>query len=99
MRRSTELAQVPEARDLVTEAHANFKIIGHTDAAATLAQAVGVTPDAGWVSLADPKKAADAFGTLRFWERNVAANPATADVPADAAEPKPQPGADKKPKK
>ena len=35
---ATELAQVPEARDLVTEAHANFKIIGHTDAAATLAQ-------------------------------------------------------------
>ncbi|GAA1391332.1 catalase [Luteococcus peritonei] len=96
---ATELAQVPEARDFVTEAHANFKIIGLTEAGQLLADAVGVTPDAGWVPLADATAAAEAFGRLRHWERDVAANPATADVPADAADPKPQPGAGKKPKK
>ncbi|ROR54979.1 catalase [Luteococcus japonicus] len=68
-----ELADLPEARDFVTEAHVNCKFVGWNPEAKPLAVASGVAPDKGWVDLADAKAAVKAFGKLRFWERDVTA--------------------------
>ncbi|GAB2477491.1 catalase [Luteococcus sediminum] len=67
------LADIPQARDFVTEAHDNYKVSGYTADASALLVAAGVKPDEGWVLLEDPKAAVKAFGTLRFWERDVTA--------------------------
>lgn len=65
------LAGIPEARDFVADAHVNCKVIGHTADADALLQAAGAQPDKGYVDLADAKAATDAFGTLRYWDRQV----------------------------
>lgn len=67
---AAELATVPQARDFVTEAQDNFKIIGYTDDAKVLVEAAGVAPDQGWVTLDDADAAVKKFGEIRFWERD-----------------------------
>ena len=69
------LAKDATAKDFVADAFAHCKFIGHTEAAATLFQAAGVTePDDGFIALA---KAKDAKGfivqcrSLRFWAREL----------------------------
>ncbi|MEL4356610.1 MULTISPECIES: catalase [unclassified Luteococcus] len=70
---ASQLADVPQARDFLTEAQVNFKVIGWTPQAKPLVVAAGVKPDGGWTGLDDPAAAVRDFGALRFWERDVSA--------------------------
>ena len=70
------LANLPAARDFVTDAFAHCKFIGYTPAAAAVIAAVGLAEkmDEGFTEL-DGAKSATAFlakcGELRFWGREV----------------------------
>ncbi len=73
------LAQLPSAKDFVTDAFTHCKFIGYVPAAAPLLDASGLTPlmDAGFVDLATVS-ASDLVATLRalrFWEREPSLGP------------------------
>ncbi|GAC08789.1 catalase [Paraglaciecola chathamensis] len=68
-----QLAEIPEAKDFVSDAYAHMKFIGHTDEASALIKAAGLNDkiDAGWVDL-DKTSASDFIETLRdlrYWSR------------------------------
>jgi catalase len=68
-----QLAEIPEAKDFVSDAYAHMKFIGHTDEASALIKAAGLNDkkDAGWVDL-DKTSANDFIETLRdlrYWSR------------------------------
>jgi catalase len=68
------LADLPPARDFVSDAFAHCKFIGHTDGAATLFEAVGLGDklDGGFVALGNGDSAGalfDACAALRYWDR------------------------------
>jgi catalase len=68
------LADLPPARDFVSDAFAHCKFIGHTDGAAALFEAVGLGDkvDGGFVALSNGDSAGglfDACAALRYWDR------------------------------
>ena len=67
------LAERASARDFVSDAFHHQKYVGWTPAAQPLLDAAGVTPDDGFVDLADADAQAffDRLATLRVWERPV----------------------------
>lgn len=70
---AAKLAQMPAAKDFVSDAHAHAKFVAYAPAAKTLFAAAGVTElDEGFVALSGPGDAAGflkACGALRFWTR------------------------------
>ncbi len=67
------LAQVPAARDFVTDAYAHAKFVGYTPGAEALFAATGIGPlDDGFVALDDGTGAQEFLtrcGELRYWAR------------------------------
>jgi catalase len=68
------LADLPPARDFVSDAFAHCKFIGHTDGATALLEAVGLADkvDGGFVALSNGESAGgllDACAALRYWDR------------------------------
>ena len=71
------LADLPPARDFVSDAFAHCKFVGYSEAATALFDAVGLAGklDDGFVALADGGSAAEligACGALRHWDREAA---------------------------
>ncbi|MFY8325669.1 catalase [Pseudoalteromonas sp. ZZD1] len=68
-----QLAEIPEAKDFVSDAHAHMKYIGFTDQSADLIDASGLKGkcDDGWLNIG--KISSDEFITtlrkLRYWKR------------------------------
>ncbi len=74
---AARLADLPPARDFVSDAFAHAKFIGHTEAATALFDAVGLDgkADGGFVALnggASATDLLDACASLRFWDREAA---------------------------
>jgi catalase len=74
---AAKLAELPPARDFVSDAFAHCKFIGHNDAASALFEAVGLAgkADDGFVALNGNGSAASFLETcarLRVWERELA---------------------------
>ena len=68
------LAELPAAKDFVTDAHAHKKVVGHVAAAAGLFAAAGLSDrmDVGYCDIANPagaKQFVAACLALRVWER------------------------------
>jgi catalase len=68
------LADLPPARDFVSDAFAHCKFIGHTDGATALFEAVGLAEkvDGGFVALTNGDSAGallDTCAALRYWDR------------------------------
>ena len=68
------LAELPAAKDFVTDAHSHKKVIGYVGAAATLFAAAGLgeTMDVGYCDIATPagaKQFVASCRALRVWER------------------------------
>ncbi|MGV3526263.1 MAG: catalase [Candidatus Sericytochromatia bacterium] len=69
------LAQLPAARDFVSDAFAHFKFMGHNAEAQVLLNKAGVSPDDGCLSLAsatDAQAFVTACRSLRHWPRETA---------------------------
>jgi catalase len=74
------LAKDAPTKDFISDAFAHCKFIAHSQAAASLLKAAGVTPDDGFIALGNKKDAGKFIATcrtLRFWDRE-------ANVDADA---------------
>ncbi|MCQ8878031.1 catalase [Pseudoalteromonas shioyasakiensis] len=68
-----QLAEIPEAKDFISDAHAHMKYIGFTDEATALIEAAGLKEqsDDGWLNLAKIPSAEfiNTLGNLRYWKR------------------------------
>lgn len=68
-----QLAEIPEAKDFISDAHAHMKYIGFTDEATALIEAAGLKEqsDDGWLNLAKTSSAEfiNTLGNLRYWKR------------------------------
>ncbi|MGS0536375.1 catalase [Pseudoalteromonas sp. SaAl2] len=68
-----QLAEIPEAKDFISDAHAHMKYIGFTDEATALIEAAGLKgqSDDGWLNLAKTSSAEfiNTLGNLRYWKR------------------------------
>jgi catalase len=72
-----KLAELPPARDFVSDAFAHCKFIGHTEAARTLFEAVGLADkvDDGFIALGNGNGSVTRFlqtcAQLRLWQREL----------------------------
>lgn len=68
-----QLAEIPKAKDFISDAHAHMKYIGFTDEATALIEAAGLKEqsDDGWLNLAKTSSAEfiNTLGNLRYWKR------------------------------